>query len=294
MNSSVCVPAFNEERNIGSLLDALMGQETEGVRIQEIVVVSSGSTDRTDDIVREAEQRDSRIRLVKESARRGKASAINTFLEQAASADVCVVESADTIPAPGTFELLHRPFEAANVGMTGARPIPTNGTDCFTGYASHLLWTLHHVISKENPGCPKLGELIAFRREIVERLPVDTSADEAWIQAAAFAKGYRTVYVPEAVVWNRGPSSMRDFINQRRRIYNSHLVLRSKTDYEPMTMQFDSVLRTMLKRRRNQRLLWSVGAVFMEAISRVAGSWDFHIRRTNPYVWSMIETTKEV
>ncbi len=294
MITSVGIPAFNEEENIGQLLNALMVQNENAVRIKEIIVVSSGSTDRTDAIVKEASDLDSRIELVREQERNGKASAINAFLEQVGSVDSLVIESADTIPESNTIEELHRPFVEADVGITGARPVPTNSPHHFLGYASNILWELHHIISMENPGTPKLGELIAFRRSLIHRLPVETSADEAWIQAAVNALGFRAVYVPEAIVWNRGPSCIRDFISQRKRVYNAHLVLRPRVEYEPMTMRLDQILRSIPRLQNRKRPGWLIGTACLEAIARIAASWDFHVHRANPYIWSRIASTKEV
>ncbi len=50
MDISVGVIAYNEENNIANLLDSLLKQSA---RIKEIVVVSSGSTDKTNEIVKE-------------------------------------------------------------------------------------------------------------------------------------------------------------------------------------------------------------------------------------------------
>ena len=54
---SVGITAHNEEKNIGKLLEALLGQELEQVEISEMIVVASGCTDRTCDVVREYEKR---------------------------------------------------------------------------------------------------------------------------------------------------------------------------------------------------------------------------------------------
>ena len=48
---TVGVFAHNEEANIGQLLEIMLQQELEQVEIREIIVVSSGSTDQTDEIV---------------------------------------------------------------------------------------------------------------------------------------------------------------------------------------------------------------------------------------------------
>jgi biofilm PGA synthesis N-glycosyltransferase PgaC len=53
MRVSIAVPAYNEERNIGELLDTLRAQRVKRAKIVEVVVVASGCTDRTAEIVRE-------------------------------------------------------------------------------------------------------------------------------------------------------------------------------------------------------------------------------------------------
>ena len=48
---SVGITAYNEEENIGHLLEALLGQHLHTVEIAEIIVVASACTDRTVPIV---------------------------------------------------------------------------------------------------------------------------------------------------------------------------------------------------------------------------------------------------
>jgi glycosyltransferase involved in cell wall biosynthesis len=51
LRCSVGVTAYNEEANIGRLLDALLAQHLRAVEISEIIVVASGCTDNTIPIV---------------------------------------------------------------------------------------------------------------------------------------------------------------------------------------------------------------------------------------------------
>ena len=66
---SVGVFAYNEEKNISNLLVALLEQRTEKVHIDEIIVISSGSLDKTDSIVKEFSQKDERVILKKQEQR---------------------------------------------------------------------------------------------------------------------------------------------------------------------------------------------------------------------------------
>lgn len=289
LRASVGVMVYNEERNIGKLLEALTTQELKAVEIVEIVVVSSGSTDGTDDIVREWERRDGRIRLVRQESRQGKASAINLFLKDA-SGDVFVLESGDTLPEPACVERMLRPFEDESVGMTGARPVPVDDPDTFMGFVVHMLWRLHHRLALKSP---KLGEMVAFR-SFVREIPRESAVDEASIEAIVVARETDLRYVPEALVYNKGASSVRDFLKQRRRIYAGHLWLEREQEYKVSTKNVGGILSVLLEEleMRPRALLWTAGGVFLEFWGRMLGVFDYHVLKKNPYTWDIAESTK--
>src|SRR5579859_1716364 len=94
---SICIPAYNEGKNIEHILHALVLQETEKIHINKIIIVSSASTDNTDQIVQKYADKYPWVTLVKQEKRQGKAQAINAFL-QVTHDEVVVIESADTTP----------------------------------------------------------------------------------------------------------------------------------------------------------------------------------------------------
>ena len=64
LRCSIGVTAHNEEQNIGKCLRALQNQLLREVEITEIMVVASGCTDRTHEIVEEIAATDERIKLI--------------------------------------------------------------------------------------------------------------------------------------------------------------------------------------------------------------------------------------
>jgi cellulose synthase/poly-beta-1,6-N-acetylglucosamine synthase-like glycosyltransferase len=292
VSASIGICAHNEERNIGKLLDALLKQETYVADIIQILVVSY-STDGTNEIVDKYEHLDSRVKLIIQKKRDGKAAAVNLFLNKA-KGDVLILESADTLPKNSTIEKLVEPFLDPNVGMTGGRPIPTNDEAEFMGYVCHLLWRMHHEVSVADSANPKCGEIIAFRN-IIDSIPNDTAVDEAWIEKADRINGFSLRYAEEAVVYNRGPETVSDFLKQRRRIHSGHLFLRKQSGYMVSTMKTSNLLKAVPKvfEPNFRNLSFFVGAVFLEGYGRLLGTYDFYIRKRNPYIWDMVESTKE-
>lgn len=281
--------AYNEERNIGRLLDALLAQRLRNTCIREIIVVASGCTDRTADITAEKSASDNRIALITEPQRRGKASAINLFLKSAAC-EICVLQGADTIPGPDTIEKLTSPFSDPQLGMAGARPVPLNSRDTFPGYVAHFLWELHHEISLRRPKC---GELVAFRR-VFDSIPENTIVDEPRIEALVRAAGLKTVYAPEAVVFNLGPSTIGEIIMRRRSIVRGYLELSGDTPFRTSTQARGAIAAAVARRilSGKEPLLPALGAIAVEAAARLLGRLDFHLSRRPGHIWTIAPTTK--
>lgn len=281
--------AYNEEANIGRLLMALLAQRTICCTIQEIIVLASGCTDRTEAIVRAFSQQYPTIKLIVQPRREGKASAINLFLRHS-QADIMVLESADTIPAPTTIDSLVAPFANPEIGMAGGHPIPVNDPQTFMGFVVHLLWNLHHEIALQHP---KLGELTAFRR-VFHRIPQNSSVDEANMEPLITGQGYQLCYVPAAIVYNRGAETISDFLKQRRRIHAGHLNIRRRQGYTVATMSRTRILAAMLRSWRWdwRYMVWLPAAVGLEMYGRLLGWLDFSLKRRDHAIWEIAVTTK--
>ncbi len=295
MKCSIGIFACNEEKNIGRLLGRVLEQKTNQVEIGEVFVVASGCGDRTVPIAQSFEKRDKRVKVLVQGKREGKYSAINLFLKHAQN-DILVMESADTLPAKDTVENLVRVFKDTEVGMAGTRPVPLDSPETFMGFANHLLWELHHLISFETP---KTGEMVAFRKVFDEIRP--TAVDEACIEATIKDKGFKVVYVPEAIVYNKGAETVSDFLKQRRRIFAGHLVLKNKGGYEVSTMSGWRAFIALLKgfgskelEFKPQYLFFTPGVITLEVLGRVLGWWDYYVKRKSHIIWDMAKTTRDL
>jgi biofilm PGA synthesis N-glycosyltransferase PgaC len=282
--------AYNEEANIGHLLGALIDQQTTICSIREIIVLASGCTDGTEAIVRDWARRDRRIKLVVQSRREGKASALNLFVQHS-RCEILVLAGADTLPTATTIERLVEPFIEPDVGMTGGRPIPINDPSRFMGFAAHFLWTLHHQVALKRP---KLGELTAFRRVFL-RIPFNSATDEANIEPLICGQGYELRYVPESIVYNRGPATLNDFLKQRRRIHAGHLRIYRKQGYAVSTLSTPRILEAIVDSWGWDwpHLHWMLAIIALEAYARLLGWIDDKFGQTEQHmVWDIATSTK--
>ena len=290
---SIGIMAYNEEANIARTLQSVLDQIGPTVRIQEVIVVASGCTDRTVPIVSEMAQHEPRIRLCVQEKREGKASAINLFLKEATS-PVAVLIGADVIPEAFAIENLCAPFTDPKIGMVGGRPVPVNDVNTFMGHAVHLLWRLHDCVARVHP---KLGEVIAFRN-VISGIPTDSAVDEISIQALISQLGYQLIYRPDCIVYNKGPVTIRDFLKQRRRIYAGHLKVLQQQNYEASTMKVTPIARQLIACRHfalstPRQVMWTVGAIALEGYARIQGYFDYRRKREH-HIWQAVESTKDL
>lgn len=290
LDIAIGVMAFNEDRNIARHLDSILRQ-TSWDRISRVFVVASGCTDRTCEIVSEYSAREPKIELVAEEVRGGKVSGINTFLRYA-SEPILVLSGADMILEPQTIEALVAPLAEDAVGVVGAHPVPDNRPDTFFGFATNLMWRLHHDVSKSHP---KMGELVAFRNAF-EHLKPSTLGDEVQIEYELRNKGYASAYAQEATIHNRGPENFRDFVKQRTRCNAANLQVMRDTGLVVSTMRVANLARATIAYVRDERprLDWLAGTAALELACRAIAFVDFVIlkSRSRYQMWDQIDSTK--
>jgi len=284
---AVCIPAYNEAKNIRTLIERILRQRLEKVVIEEIVVISSGSQDGTNRIIAETAKLDKRIRIIVEAKRKGKFAAVNRLI-QSVKSDIIVLESADTLPQEQAVEELCLTFLDGDVGMAGARTMPLNGKGRFIDFTSSLMWYLHHLISLERP---KFGEMVAFRN-IVPELAL-TSVDEEGLAAVIKDKGLELKYAPKAVCYNRGPGTLRDFWKQRRRIFAGHLALKNKTGYCVPTLDGLKIFKVLLENFPKKYICWTLVSILLEVCARCLGLLDFYLKKEH-IRWPAAKSTKEL
>ena len=155
---------------------------------------------------------------------------------------------------------------------------------------THLRLRLEHQLCLE---IPRLGEMIAFRK-VFDRIPTDVAMDEAFVEALVVQRGLQVRYAPDAIVYNTGPDSIKDFVRQRRRNHAGHLYLKSKYGYAVSSIQNTRVARIAFKEIWGAlRLVWTlVVLAVLEVWARLLGWYDFAIKKDRHVVWDMAWSQK--
>lgn len=284
MKVAVGIAAYNEEANIGNLLSRLLEED-----VDEIIVVTSGCTDRTDDIVAEFCEKCQRIKHVREAERRGKSAAVNIILREARDKDVLVMLSADNLPEKGGIRKILEHFEE-KVGAVSGRPVPTNDKRKLCGFISHLLWELHFRISRRS--AKLTGEFYAVRPYLVGELPENVVNDDLFVEQEVRRRGYEIVQ-SDVLSLMKGPESVSEFLRQRIRVHIGHLQLRKTKNYSPSTASIRIILSEAFKSVESKELPKLFAAFLLEGIARVCALLLFKLGKI-PYKWRPVSSTKNI
>ncbi len=288
LKTMIGICAFNEENNIRSLIDNLIKKQDLPTN-SSILVICSGCTDGTIDVVKEFQCNDKRLKTILEINRSGKANALNKIFKEAKeTADILIIVNADALPEQGSITKLLSKIQSNNAGVVFAQPVPFNIKSGVTYQIVKVVWRLHHLISLFQE--PKLsGELCAIRTECIKPIPDQIATDEPYIELIIRQQGYKISYLPEAVVRIRCPTSISDLLKQRRRIWIGHMQLRQSTGFNVSTSSFKNMLQATRKLSPKEAFYASLGSI-IEIIAYFQAKSAR--KETIPYMWEPIKSTK--
>lgn len=225
---TVGIPAYNEEQNIARLLRAVLKQKHDTFRLEKIIVVSDGSTDRTVDRVRSVGSR--KIKLIVLKQNEGVGPAQNRIFDEATS-DIVVLLDADVLPVgTGFLEAILAPFaEDKRIGLVSADRVaarPYGLMESFAAYGNELRHRIFYRINQGDNIYLCNGTARTFSKRLYGKLrwPAIASEDAySYLKCREF--GFHFRFVPEAKVLFRAPLTFSDHAKQSNRFRMSSQAL---------------------------------------------------------------------
>jgi len=295
---SIGICAHNEEANIGQVMHNVL-EQTKTVGDYEVVVVASGCTDRTVEIVKDLAEKEAGISLLVEKERKGKASALN-LLFQKLRGEIYIQIDSDAMPAPGAIGTLLERLEDSRIGAASALPTLTNSRGA-AAKVNETLWNLHNltqlVLNEEGRTGHLSGQLFAIRRSLCDTMPTNVVNDDAFLALRSTGRGYGIVFEPHAIVFVNPAGTFQDLLIQRRRIVYGHLMLRRLTGRPPRVFETCSTnekmrILSIWVRRRGKEIPRLIVLASLELIAHLLARSDLRRSRNAHISWKMAATTK--
>jgi cellulose synthase/poly-beta-1,6-N-acetylglucosamine synthase-like glycosyltransferase len=231
----------NEERWLEGKMRNLRELDYPRTRFQ-IVVVSDGSTDSTERILREHAD-DPQVQVVMNQLARGKACGLSDAIELA-SGDVVVFTDARQRLESGAIRLLMENFADPEVGcVSGALMLgdPELGE---AAQGMSLYWRTEKKIRELESASGSVvgatGALYAVRRELLTEVPEGTILDDVYIPMQVVRQGKRVVFEDRARAWDSPDlGTDREFARKVRTLSGNYQLL----ELAPWLMKSENPIR---------------------------------------------------
>jgi len=218
---SMIVATYNEITTIGNRLENLI-KLNYPKKMYEIIVVDSGSTDNTRDIVhnviRNLNANDPSIRLITEEQRNGKSSALNLGIKYSRGDIILVVDANSTYDENILYEIIPH-FKDNSIGAVSGRYNVQN-QDSKIPQAEAFYWQIENATFKGESSLDSISTVIggisAWRKNLVT-FSTQAISEDLDMTMTLRKKGYKIKYEPYAVVYEPAAGTVEDQILQRKR-----------------------------------------------------------------------------
>ncbi len=217
---TVLIAAFNEEQEIERTVLNKLSQDYPSDRL-EVMVISDGSTDRTDEMVEDlAGRHPGRVRFLRQEPRQGKTQALNKAVAHA-TGDILVFSDANSIYAPDAIRRLVRGFADPSVGYVTGQMIYTNpdGSGIGEGSGAYMRYEnqLRVLESRLSSVVGVDGGIDAVRPELYIPMRPDQLPDFV-LPLNVVEQGKRVIYEPDAKLYEPALSVATDEFRMRVRV----------------------------------------------------------------------------
>lgn len=218
---SIIVPTYNEEKVIEDRNKNLFVLDYPKDKY-EIIVVDSGSTDKTtvivDKLIEKHNPSEPNLRLIKEEERKGKASAINLGKKHA-KGGIVLITDANSIFDKNVLKEMTPHFKDPKVGAVGGKYCVANPENPLAASES-FYWDLEYIMrrgeSALDSACLFHGEINAWRKDIVDA-DIRMLSEDLDMCIKIRKKGFKIEYEPEARIYEPSATTAEDQIKQRKR-----------------------------------------------------------------------------
>jgi biofilm PGA synthesis N-glycosyltransferase PgaC len=225
---SLLMVVRNEEAVLAEKLRNLLDLDYPAHK-RQIIVVSDGSTDETESILRE-QARNPQVNVLLNQLARGKAQGLNDGMNLAQGEIVVFTDARQRIE-PDALRLLMENFADQKVGAVSGELMLGDAKNGETGRGMGLYWQIEKRVreleSSSGSVVGATGALYAARRSLLTELPADTILDDVLIPMNVARQGFRVLFDGRARAWDAADlGAAREFQRKVRTLTGNYQLLR--------------------------------------------------------------------
>ncbi len=202
---SILIAAKDEEKNIGSRIENLLAQNYPKGKI-EIIIISDGSEDRTNEIVLEFTEPSQKgkplVKLAALNKSAGKPKALNQGMALA-NGEIIVFTDARQTFEPNAIKELIANFSDPQIGCVSGELLFIKNTESNIKEEMGLYWKIEKMVRKLESTIGSVagatGAIYAIRKSLYRELPKETLLDDVLTPMNIVLQGFRTVFEGKAL-----------------------------------------------------------------------------------------------
>lgn len=295
------IAAYNAERNIGQLLNALISQDGFNSEIQKIVVHSDNSSDDTVKITKGFS--DSRIHIIDNKDRSGFAGSFKNILSRAGNCDAVLVLNDDITISDKNFvdKMSTLLLKSNNIGLITGNPVPFPGTNfvqkaVISGFNAY--YRMRYEINNGNNKWTCDGKVLLLTKAFLNKIiwpknNNDLGNVDAYMYFSCLSNNIIYEHIKEAKVYFKTPSTVSDYIKWNAR-NNSNKFLLLKTFGDLVQKEYLIPWRIKYRYMILESIKNPFGAIFLYTIKLYTAVKARQIAKNFDSKWEVVETTKEM
>lgn len=292
---TIGIGAYKEENTIGKAIDNIMSQKI-GEKFEIIVACPDKGTA---DVIRELRKKNKNLKLIKEKKREGQPAAYNKIIEKA-KGRIIVFTDADAVLEKNSIKKIIDVFKDERVGAAGGRPKPLNKRNNMFGFWAHFLFEAAHKLRKDlvkrNEFYYITGPLCAIRKGIIDSMPKNAMATDVVLGYLIKKKGWKVVYVPDAVVYQKAPTNLNDFFAQKIRTMAGFYQFKQMFNVRPVrsaSAESRYILDGLKFTKNLKEKFWFFELLFFRVVAWILAWWNLNIKKKNiAQIWTTVDSTK--
>lgn len=215
---SMIIAAYNEGAVLQDKLSNTFALDYPAQQLQ-IIVVSDGSTDNTDEVALSFEGRPGYL-FLRQPANAGKTMAQNAGVRQA-TGELLVFSDANSMYEPDALKQLVRPLADERVGCVCGELRYRNASQAGAGKGEGAYWRYEQFLKRQESVLGSLvganGSIYVLRRKYFEELGAAVISDFI-MPIRVRLQGHRVIYEPQAIAYEEPGTGFGDEFRRRRRI----------------------------------------------------------------------------
>jgi len=247
---SLFIPAYNEDKVIREKIENSLRLNYPEEKLS-IVIASDGSTDSTNAIINQF--KDAVTPMIYKK-RCGKTQLINKVMPEL-SGEIVVFSDASSMLKTDSILKMVRNYRDEKIGGVSGTYKLQNNDNSDRSKGEGLYWKYETFLKRKESNLHSIlgghGSLYSIRRHLFEPLAENTINDDYIIPMRLLKKGYRVVYEPQSISYERTSTDVKGEMNRRSRIsfgnFQQIVILRSLLNPTNGFISFEFISHKLLR-----------------------------------------------